>query len=108
MNKIFAVIISLGVIIGGWIYLDDRYDKKFALADELKKTNQQLQLTNYQHRQHILQEQILYFQRQMYEIQNRCSTSDPHKMPQDSKARYQDFTIKLKNSERELNTLGKE
>ena len=104
-KKIIALVISLGVIVGGWIFVDDRNHRIFALADSLKRTNQQLQLTNFQQRQHILQEQAFYYQRQMNAIINTCKTSDVHKMPADARKLYQHYELELTRANTDLQNL---
>ena len=104
-KKILALIISLGVIVGAWIFVDDRNHNTFALADDLKRTEQKLQMTNYQHRQHILQEQGFYYQRQMNEVRNACRTSNVHEMPVDARKLYQHYELELNRVNRDLQNL---
>ena len=104
-KNIIAVIISLGVLVGGWIFIYYRNRATFSLADDLKRTEQKLQMTNFQHRQHILQEQGFYYQRQMNEIRNTCRTSDIHKMPEDSRKLYQEYELNLKKVNKALDNL---
>lgn len=97
-TKTTSIILTIGAIIGGYIFIDDRYNDKFALADELRKTNVRLE-------QKILQDRAWYVQKQMQLIEVKCSTHDPHKMPEHARERYNDFEIELKQLELKMKVL---
>ena len=99
-KKVTAVILMLGAIVGGYIHFTDRLDTKYALADDLRRTNFRLE-------QKIIMDQIFYIQRQMQQLQYSCGTNDPIKMPQHARDRYNDFEIELRKKEIQLKNLEK-
>lgn len=103
-TKITSIVLTIGALIGGWIFIQDRFDAKYALADDLRNTNLRLE-------QKILQDRAWYVQKQMQLIEARCGTHNVHAMPEHARDRYNDFKIELQNIEmkmRALQTKGKQ
>jgi hypothetical protein len=98
--KVVSVILGIGAIIGGYIFIDDRLDTKYALAIELAQTNIRVE-------QHTLQDRAWYIQKQMQQIEKECGTSEAFRMPQHARDRYNDFKIELKQLEVKMKSLSK-
>lgn len=96
--KIITTVLALGSIVGGYIFIDDRLNEKFALADSLKQTNIRVE-------QHILMDRAWYVQKQMQSIEYQCSTNNPNKMPKFARDRYLDFKIELNMLELKIQKL---
>jgi hypothetical protein len=97
--KVVTVILGIGAIIGGYIFIDDRFDTKYALAINLAQTNVRVE-------QHILQDRAWYVQKQMQEIEKECGTSEAYRMPTHARDRYNDFKIELKQLELKMKSIS--
>ena len=90
----------MATLIGGYIFIVDRFDSRYASADTVQKQGVQIQ-------QHIWQERYWFLKRQMREIEDRCGTDNPVLMPLDSRKRYDEYKIELEMLEPQLKNLGK-
>jgi hypothetical protein len=93
--KVVTVLLGIGAIISGYIYIDGRY----ALSIELAQTNIRVE-------QHTLQDRAWYIQKQMQEIEKECGTNEAYRMPQHARDRYNDFKIELKQLEQKMKSLS--
>jgi hypothetical protein len=97
--KVVSVILGIGAIVGGYIFIDDRLDTKYALALDLAQTDVRVE-------QHILQDRAWYIQKQMQQIEVQSGTSEAFRMPTHARDRYNDFKIELKQLEQKMKSLS--
>ena len=124
ISWVTGIVLFVGAIIGGAWKLDDRNEEKFAraddlletkidlkdtkvlIADSLKEVNQSIQKTNVRIQQYALQDQAVYIKRQMAEIRSDCKTSEPYRMPEDARKRYNEYKIQLDIINNQMKTIS--
>ncbi len=106
-----ALVVCGGLFVGGW-KMDDRYDTRYAHAEETVKTMQQLtraiKTTNKRIDQHFIEERMEYVQKKMDKIEDRCGTCEVAHMPQPDRDNYRELVREKEVLEKKLDALMKE
>lgn len=124
--SIIGAVVVLGSVAGGVLYMDDRHAHTKALTtlktttiksitlakDETKQTMQQIQTsiqqTNARITQHTLEDRINGITQQLWNIENRCDTTDVMAMPAGDRERYRRLVDERSRLELKLKRMTKD
>jgi hypothetical protein len=125
---IMAILVAaglLGSVVYGWIYVDDRHAHTKTLnslksvtihnlklaKEEVAQTMQQIQTTVKKTNQridvHTINDRIDGITQQMWNIENRCNTTDVINMPAADRERYRRLGAERTRLEKQLQTMNK-
>jgi cell division protein FtsB len=102
--SILGAVVTLGIIAGGVLVVEDRYAK----CAEIKEVHVRIDLVSMRIDQKIIQDRVNSLTMEMDKIEDETGTDEPLQMPREKKQRYRKLRRERDDLEDKIKKLHKE